>query len=120
LSFFDANGNLRTMAEIAEELRAKLGSLNDEAKTEVLKQIFGTDAMRTAIGLMNQGAEGLDRVADAIAKTDAAAQSAQRMKGFYGQLENLKGAIETLAIRVGQSGVLEAVTVLVTKIADLV
>lgn len=120
LSFFDANGNLRTMAEIAEELRTKLGGLSEQAKSEVLKDIFGTDAMRTAIGLMNQGAEGLDRVAAAIAKTDAAAQSAQRMKGFYGQLENLKGAIETLAIRVGQSGVLEAVTVLVTKIADLV
>jgi len=120
LQFYEANGNLRSMAEIAEELRQKLGGLSDQAKTDVLKRIFGTDAMRTAIGLMNQGADGLDRVAEAIRKTDAAAQSAERMKGFYGQLENLKGAIETLAIRVGQSGVLEAVTALVTKIGDLI
>lgn len=120
LQFYDANGGLRSMAEIAEELRKKLGGLNEQAKTEVLKTIFGTDAMRTAIGLMNQGAEGLDRIAAAIKNTDAAAQAAERMKGFYGQLENLKGAIETLAIRVGQSGVLEAITALVTKIGDFI
>lgn len=120
LQFYDANGGLRSMAEIAEELRQKLGGLNEQAKTEVLKTIFGTDAMRTAIGLMNQGADGLDRIAAAIKNTDAAAQAAERMKGFYGQLENLKGAIETLAIRIGQSGVLDVVTALVTRIGDLI
>lgn len=120
LSFFDANGGLRSMAEIAEELRGKLGGLNDQAKTEVLKKIFGTDAMRTAIALMDQGADGLDKVAAAIKRTDAAAQAQERLKGFYGQLENLKGAVETLAIRIGQSGVLEAFTALITKIGDFV
>lgn len=120
LQFYDSNGGLRSMAEIAEELRTKLAGLNDEAKTEVLKTIFGTDAMRTAIGLMNQGADGLNRIAEAIRKTDAAAQAQERLEGFYGQLENLKGAIETLAIRVGQSGVLEVVTALVTHIGDLI
>lgn len=120
LEFFDANGGMRSMAEIAEELRTKLGGLSDQAKTEVLKDIFGTDAMRTAIGLMKQGAAGLDEVAAAIGRTDAAAQSAKRMEGFYGQLENLKGAVETLAIRIGQSGVLEAITALITKLGDLV
>jgi TP901 family phage tail tape measure protein len=120
LEFFNANGSLKSMAEIAEQLRTKLSGLNDEAKTNVLKEIFGTDAMRTAIGLMQQGAQGLDNVAAAIKRTDAAAQAQERLKGFYGQLENLKGAIETLAIRIGQSGVLEAVTALVSKIADFV
>ncbi|HMO74093.1 MAG TPA: phage tail tape measure protein [Sphingopyxis sp.] len=120
LQFYDANGGLRSMAEIAEELRVKLGGLNDQAKTEVLKKIFGTDAMRTAIGLMQQGGAGLERMADAIRKTDAAAQAQERLKGFYGQLENLKGAIETLAIRIGQSGVLEAITALITRLGDFV
>lgn len=120
LQFFDATGNMRSMAEIAEELRTKLGGLSEQAKTEVLKTIFGTDAMRTAIGLMNQGADGLDRIAAAIKRTDAASQAAKRMEGFTGQLENLKGAIETLAIRIGQSGVLQSVTALVGGLADLV
>ena len=120
LEFFNANGSIKSMAEIAEQLRTKLAGLSDEAKTNALKTIFGTDAMRTAIGLMQQGAKGLDDVAAAIKRTDAAAQAQERLKGFYGQLENLKGAVETLAIRIGQSGVLEAFTVLITKLGDFV
>lgn len=120
LQFYDANGGLRSMAEIAEELRTKLGGLNDQAKTDVMKTIFGTDAMRTAIGLMDQGAAGLDKVAASIVKTDAAAQSDQRLKGFNGQMKQLKGALETLAIRISQSGLLEFVTRMVEKLTGFV
>lgn len=120
LEFFDAAGNMRSMSEIAGELQEKLGGLNEQARTEALKTIFGTDAMRTAVALMQQGAEGIERVRDGIAKTDAAAQSAARLKGFNGQMEELKGAFETLAIRIGQSGVLEALTGFVTGLANFV
>lgn len=117
LSFFEANGSLKSMAEVAEELRTKLGGLNDQAKTQVLKDIFGTDAMRTAIGLMNQGAAGLDLVAKKIRETDAAAQSAKRMEGFNGQLKQLQGAFEDLGIAIGKSGILAAATDLVKGFA---
>ncbi|GLT01809.1 hypothetical protein GCM10007897_32070 [Sphingobium jiangsuense] len=120
LQFYDAQGNMRSMAEIAEELRTKLGGLNDQAKTNVLKTIFGTDAMRTAIGLMDQGAKGIDLIKSKIAETDAAAQSAQRLKGFNGQMEQLKGAVETLAITIAQSGLLEFVTGIVTSLGNFV
>lgn len=120
LQFYDAQGNLRSMAEIAEELRTKLGGLNDQAKTDVMKTIFGTDAMRTAIGLMDQGAKGIDTIKEKIAETDAAAQSAQRLKGFNGQMEQLKGAVETLSIAIAQSGFLEWATQLVTAVGNIV
>jgi len=120
LSFYDAQGNMRSMGEIAEELRTKLGNLNDQAKTDVLKTIFGSDAMRTAIGLMDQGAAGLEKVRAGIAATDAAAQSSKRLQGFNGQMEQLKGAFETLAIKIAQSGVLEAITSMVTKLGDFI
>lgn len=120
LSFYDAQGNMRSMSAIAEELRLKLGGLSEEARTDVLSTIFGTDAMRTAIGLMEQGAAGIDTVKAKIAETDAAAQSAQRLKGFNGQIEQLKGATETLAISIAQSGVLEAVTGLVTRLGEFI
>lgn len=120
LSFYDAQGNLRSMSEIAEELRTKLGGLNDQTKTDVMKTIFGTDTMRTAIGLMDQGAKGLDTIKEKIAETDAASQSAQRLKGFNGQMEQLKGAVETLSIAIAQSGFLEWATQLVTAIGNIV
>lgn len=120
LSFFDAQGNMRSMSEIAEELKTKLGGLSEEARTNTLKELFGTDAMRTAIGLMDQGAAGIDKIKKKIGETDAAAQSAKRLEGFNGQLEQLKGSIETLAIRIGQSGILEAVTTMVTGLSNLI
>lgn len=120
LQFYDAQGNMRSMSEIAEELRTKLGGLNDQAKADVLKTIFGTDAMRTAIALMDQGAKGIDTIKAKIAETDAAAQSAQRLKGFNGQMEQLKGAVETLAITIAQSGILEFVTTMVTSLGNFV
>jgi TP901 family phage tail tape measure protein len=120
LQFYNADGSLRSMSEIAQELQDKLSGLSDVAKQEALTQIFGTDAMRTAVGLMDLGAKGLDDIKARIQETDAAAQSAQRLKGFNGQLEELKGAVETLAIRIGQSGVLEAITGLVVRLANFI
>ena len=120
LTFFDAAGKMRPMAEIAEMLRVKLGGLSDQAKNQVLKNIFGTDSLRTAIGLMNVGGKGLDDLAKKIAATDAAAQAATRIKGFNGQLDQLKGSIESLAIAIGKSGLLEFVTDLVKSVTSLV
>lgn len=118
LQFFDAQGNMRSMSAIAEELRTKLAGLSEGDRTATLKTIFGTDAMRTAIGLMDQGAAGIDTIKAKIAETDAAAQSAKRLEGFNGQMENLSGAVETLAVRIGQSGLLDALTSVITKLAD--
>jgi len=120
LSFFDAQGNMRSMSAIAQQLQEKLGGLSEQARNDVLSTIFGTDAMRTAIGLMQLGGQGLDSIREKIAATDAAAQSAQRLKGFNGQLEQLKGSLETLAIAIGQSGILEIVTGIVMAFANFV
>jgi len=119
LSFYDASGKMRPMADIAEQLRQKLGGLSDQAKSDALKTIFGQDAMRTAVGLMQLGAKGLDEVAAKIAKTDAAAQSAERMKGFNAQLEQLGGTIETLQIQIGNTGILTTVTGIVKGVTDM-
>ena len=120
LSFFDANGNLKSMAAIAEELRTKLGGLSDEAKNQVLKDIFGTDAMRTAIGLMEQGAAGLENIQSKLDATDAAEQAAKRMEGFNGQLKQLGGSLQDLGISVAKTGLLTFTTSLIKGAADLV
>ena len=120
LSFYDAEGNLRSMSDIAQQLQDKLGGLNDQARAEVLKEIFGTDAMRTAIGLMKQGADGLDGVRKRIEETDAAAQAAKRMEGLNGQLRELGGALEDLAIGFGETGILVAITGIIANLTDLI
>lgn len=120
LRFFDASGNMRTMAEVSEELRSKLSKLSDRELNEVLKDIFGVDAMRTAIGLMRQGAAGVEQFRAAIARGNAEEQAEARLKGFNGALEELMGSLETLAIRIADAGLLETVTNIVKALSDFV
>lgn len=120
LEFFDANGAMKSMPAIAENLKTSLGGLNEETRNFVLKELFGTDAMRTAVGLMDLGAEGLENIKDRIAEVDAAAQAAKRMEGLNGQLEELKGALEELGIALGESGLLEFATDMVRSAGEFV
>ncbi|WP_374648961.1 phage tail tape measure protein [Rhizorhabdus sp.] len=120
LKFYQANGQMRSMAEIAQELQDKFAGLSDQDRIQKMGDLFGADGIRAALSLMQQGAQGLDTLAASIAKTDAAAQSAQRMKGFNAQMEQLGGALETLAIKIGESGLLAMVTSLVSGLSGLV
>jgi TP901 family phage tail tape measure protein len=120
LEFFDAEGNMRSMAAIAEELQTKLGGLNEEAKTDVLKRIFGTDAMRTAIGLMKQGREGIEALDQTIQNASADEQMAARMAGLSGALTQFGKALTELKLAIGDSGLLEFLTDMVKGVTELV
>ncbi len=126
LNFFDAQGRMKSMSDIAQMLKEKLGGLSDEAKSKALTNIFGTDAMRTAIGLMGQGADGLERIQAVIAKASAQKQMEARMKGLNGQIAQLKKQLEALFLAVADSGFLEfaaklvaGVTTMLAKLAAL-
>lgn len=119
LEFFDASGNMRSMADIAGELRTKLGGLSEEAKTEVLKKIFGTDAMRTAIGLMNQGREGIAALDAQIQAASAQEQMDARMGGLSGALKEFGKVLFELKLAIADSGLLGFLTDLVKGAADL-
>lgn len=99
--FFDANGNLRDMAEIAGILEVALADLSEERRNDALSTIFGTDAMRAAVGLMELGEEGFENLQAAMAETNSEMAAALRMDNLTGDLEILDGAIETLKIRIG-------------------
>lgn len=120
LEFYDAQGNMKGMSAIAEELQTKLAGLSEQQLSQSMNTIFGTDAMRTAIGLMKQGGEGLDALKAKMEEASAADQAAARMKGFNGEMEKLAGAFETLQIKIADSGLLAMVTQLVTKLGEWV
>lgn len=120
VSFYDASGQMKSMADIAQMLQDKFAGMSEMDRTALFKTMFGTDAIRTAIGLMQAGAKGVEEMQARIAATDASEQAAKRMKGFNAELEKLKGALETLAIKIGDSGLLSAVSGIVTAIAEWV
>lgn len=110
LNFFDAQGHLKSLGEIAQILQDKLGGLNDKAKQQVLTKLFGTDAMRTAIALMNQGADGIAKVGEQINAVSADSQIEALTKGLNGMATQAKKSFENLAIAIGNSGFLDWVT----------
>lgn len=101
--FDDTTGNMKDAAAIAGVLDAAFGDLSQEQKNEALSTIFGNDAMRTAIGLMDAGSEGVNKMAAEIAKVDAGSIAAERMDTFAGALEIAQGVVETLSISIGQN-----------------
>lgn len=120
LEFFNADGSMKSMSEIAEELKTSLSGLSDEAKNNAVKEIFGLDAMRTAIALADQGAAGFDKMTAAVSKAGSAdEQAAARMKGFNGEMEKLSGALETLGIAIASSGLLAFATSMASSLAEV-
>ncbi|WP_280102469.1 phage tail tape measure protein [Sinorhizobium fredii] len=119
IKFFNADGSMKSMAQIAEVLKTSLAGLSDEARNEALSDIFGVDAMRTAIALADQGAAGIDKMTASVSRAGSAdEQAAARMKGFNGEMEKLAGAFENLQIAIADSGLLTTVTQFVTKLAE--
>lgn len=102
LSAYDAEGRFRPMAQIAQEMRERLGGLSEAQRNAALQTIFGSDASRAAQILMESGADGLAKYTAATNDSTAAESMAAAQKGSLSwALEELSGSVETLAIRFG-------------------
>lgn len=100
-AFIDAQGNYKSMAEIAGILNAATKDLSESQKQVALETIFGSDAIRAAAVISNAGAEGFKNLNAEMNKTTAAEVAATRMDNTAGSIEQLKGSLETLAISIG-------------------
>ena len=120
LEFFEADGSMKSMAAIAQELQDKLGGLSQEDLSDNMSTIFGTDAMRTAVGLMKAGSAGIEELDAKIASASASEQAAARTEGLNGALTRLGSAFEALQLAIADSGLLDIVTDIVEGITGLV
>jgi len=101
--FFDATGKLKSMGEISGILQKSLKGLSDEQKNQALSTIFGTDAMRAAVWLAEQGADGFAKLNAQIQGTDAAEQAKVRLDNLSGSLEKLMGSIDVMLVNLWAS-----------------
>ena len=100
-AFFDANGNMKSMAEITGILNKAFVGLTEEQKNQYLSTIFGTDAMRAAAAMAKMTTSDFNSLAETMGKTDAAQSAAVRMDTLKGSLEILSGTFDTLKLMVG-------------------
>jgi TP901 family phage tail tape measure protein len=126
ISFYDATGKFIGLDGVAEVLRQRLGSLTDQQRQSTLAQIFGNDAVRGASILYTDGAAGVQKWKGAVNDAGYAASTAQKQTdNLAGDIERLKGSLETLAIE-GGSGpnagirkIAQLLNTLVTQFANL-
>lgn len=119
LEFYNSQGFLKSAAEIAEELRVKVGRLTKESQVEVLGTLFGQRTIRTALRLMEEGAEGIERFRAKIAQGDAEQMAKMRLDNFWGSWNMLRAAVESVSIAIGNSGFLEWARGAVDAVAEM-
>lgn len=120
ISFYDATGKFIGFNGVAQVLQTRLKSLTDAQRQQALGQIFGNDAIRSASILYADGAAGVDKWKKAVNDAGYASETAQKQTdNLAGDLERLKGSLETLAIESG-SGANSGLRVLTKSLNALV
>jgi TP901 family phage tail tape measure protein len=120
ISAYDAQGKFVGITNLAEQLKTKLGGLTQAQRDQTLAQIFGSDAIRAANVLYQQGGKGIQDWIGKVNDAGYASQTAADLTdNLAGDIERLKGSIETLAIESG-SGANGGLRVLVQSVEQLV
>ncbi|WP_418871382.1 phage tail tape measure protein [Selenomonas bovis] len=96
--FFDAKGSMKSMAEVAGILQDALKGLTAEQRQATLNTLFGSDAIRGAIILSENGADGFNDMAEAMTRFTAAGSAAAMRDNLKGDIEELSGAWENFQV----------------------
>ena len=120
LSAYDAQGNFVGLANVAGQLQAGMENLTPAQRNATMATIFGSDAVRAANVLYDEGADGINNWTDAVNEQGAAAkQAATLTDNLKGDLERLGGALDSVFIQTG-SGANDGLRVLVQGVTGLV
>jgi TP901 family phage tail tape measure protein len=102
ISFYDAQGKFVGLSGVAQILQTRLKDLTVEQRNQALGQIFGNDAIRSASDALHRRRGGRRQVEVRVNDAGYAAQTAAKLTdNLAGDVERLKGNIETLAIQSG-------------------
>lgn len=120
---YDAQGNFVGLTKYAGMLQTGLSGLTQEQRNAALQTIFGSDAVRAATVLYEQGSDGIQDWIDKVNDSGYAAETAAaKQDNLSGDLEKLGGAFDTLMISLGEgaNGPLRFLTQGATELVDAV
>jgi TP901 family phage tail tape measure protein len=102
ITAFDANGNMLSLAGIADQLQKNLSGLTEEERLAALGRIFGNESLNAATILYEGGSAAVEKWTAAVDDSGyAAEQAAIRQDNLAGDIEKLGGAFDTAFIRTG-------------------
>lgn len=120
IAAYDASGKFVGITNLAQQLKEKLGGLTQAQRDSALAQIFGSDAIRSANVLYQQGGKGIQDWINKVNDAGYASKTAGDLTdNLSGDIERLKGSLETMAIESG-SGANGGLRVLVKSLEALV
>lgn len=102
ISAYDAQGKFVGMSEYAGILQNALKDMSDEQRNATLKTLFGSDAVRAANVLYEQGAAGINKWEAAVNDAGYAAETAAIMQdNLAGDIEKLGGSMDSVFLKSG-------------------
>jgi TP901 family phage tail tape measure protein len=103
INLYDSTGKFVGMRGIAEQLGSTMGKLTNAERDQALGRIFGNEQITAARILYAGGAEAVDKWTNAVNDQGYAAETAAiKMNNLKGDLEQLRGSMETALIGLGE------------------
>ena len=102
ISAFDAQGNFIGLAGFAGNLQNAMKDLTPEARSAAMEVIFGSDAVRAANVLYEEGAEGINEWTNKVNEAGyAAVTAAMKQDNLAGDLEKVGGSLDSVFLKSG-------------------
>ena len=103
-SFRGADGQVRPMVEIIGTLNQAMGGLDQTAKDDIFRRIFGADAIRAASILATAGVDGFNGMKDAMSSALPVGEKYKiLMSGLAGSAGRMIAALQRMAIAVSDA-----------------
>lgn len=103
-SFRGADGQIKPMVEIIRTLNGAMAGMDQAARDDIFRRIFGQDAIRAAAILTSTGTEGFDAMRQAMGKALPVGEKFGAMaSGLSGAMANIRAALERAAIAVSDA-----------------
>lgn len=104
LSFIDAGGKMRSLADISGQLRERTAKMTQAQRTALFATLAGTDGVRTLLSLYNAGPATITKYQAQLAKSGtAAAQAGVMNDNAAGKFKQLMATVQVAAIGIGNA-----------------
>lgn len=115
VSVFDAEGNMRGMEEIINDLNTAMDGMTDEEKTQAISTIFNKRDLKSVNALLGTSTQRWNELSGAIGDAEGAAQAMADT-----QMDNLSGKLKILKNNLQEAGIAisEKLTPYVEKLAN--
>jgi TP901 family phage tail tape measure protein len=98
-SFRNADGSMKPLVDIIGTLNGALSGMDQAAKDDIFRQIFGSDAIRAAAVLTSTGVEGFNAMTGAMGGAMSVGDKFKTMmSGLAGAAGTIYAALERLSI----------------------